>query len=235
MRLATVLAVLLTAGVSFGQQVRVTTPHGAGSGIAVAQRDGKTLVLTCNHIPSQQPYPNAPYPLAPYPLEVGIEVGGKKLKGKAIGGCEKADLCLVIVDAELPVVPLAKRDVLVGEKVRHYGNRSKDASGVALEPEARPSSGFVATCAAISGDSGAGVFNEKGEICAIICGRVDVPETAPARGCAVSAIHPIVGRVAPQFLDPTLKKRMIQVEQTVMGMDGKTFTRVIEREEYYRD
>lgn len=232
MRLVSVVLLLLLGSNASGQQVRVSTPAGAGSGIAVAQREGKTLVLTCNHIPADRDPFTGRFPLAPYPLPCDVEAGGKKLKGTAIGGCEKADLCIVIVDGLVPVVPLAKRDALVGEKIQHWGNRSKHATGVALEvdPSDPLSFQFLSTCAAISGDSGAGVYNSDGEICAIICGRIGMPEDAPARGCAVSGIRPILSRIAPQFENPNMKKRTVQVEQTIQGADGKTFTRIITRD-----
>ena len=183
-----------------------------GSGTCIASENGASLVLTCNHVFAEQPYPGAPFPLAAYPLAAWVTHGGTEYKAVALAGDERSDLALVIVDAPLPVARIAASDPPEGAAVRHYGRTSKETSGKVLPLRTEytsPAARFTFTAAAIEGDSGAGVFNEDGELVAVVCGRIRSEATAPGRGTTVSIVRTVVtthsGRLA---LFPRLRAKL---------------------------
>lgn len=167
----------------------------SGSGVCVATDGTRSLVLTCNHIFAEQPAPGAPFPLADYPLAVIVlgldETVGEVYRGKAVAGLADHDLALVVVEGKLPALPLASKDSPVGTEVRHRGIGSGWTRGKVLPAGcvAPACSTFVATAQAIPGDSGSGVYNLKGEVVALTCGRIAWAIDAPLRGTPVSALR----------------------------------------------
>lgn len=192
MRLWTMLVVLGTAGNVCAQDVGVSIEKYGGSGVAIAQKNDKTLVVSCNHIFAEQ-LPNGQYPLADYPMDAAVWHKGKVFVGHAVGGCEKGDIAFIVVDGKIPVAPLAEKDALPGEAVWNYGKKSKGAPGVThLTDFNAPSHKFIASFTSISGDSGGRACNARGEVVAIICGRVAQPEGTPARGVPASYIRTLI-------------------------------------------
>lgn len=184
-----------------------------GSGTCIASEGGKSLVLTCNHVWSEQSSPGAPFPLGSYPLFGEVRHDGKTYSATAIAGDADADLALVVVDAPLPVARIATQTPAVGAKVRHYGMTSKDTSGEVLPARTDISAAahqFAFTTSAIPGDSGAGVFDERGELVAVVCGRTGMATSAPARGPSVTVIRSVVVHHTRAFphLFPRLRDRL---------------------------
>lgn len=169
------------------------------SGVCIGSDGRQSLVLTNNHLFSNQPFPGAEFPLGNYPLAGKVESLDEKqtFAARGVGGDTEADLALVIVEGNLLSAPLSLQDAPEGTVVRHYGIGSKFSSGVVLAAiMGQPKSRFAATLRAVSGDSGAGIFDPLGQIVAINCGRHGMAENAPLRGTPVSAVHPVLRRLA---------------------------------------
>jgi hypothetical protein len=236
---ALVLAALAPAAAA--QDVEVTTPtapgvSSAGSGVCVASRDGRSIVLTCEHV----------FGPGPFPRPAEVRHGGKTYRAACVGACGDTDVAVVVVHATLPAAQLADADARAGEAVTHNGRKSGPAAGVVLPYRTEyveAKAHFAATLPSISGDSGAAVYDAAGKVVSLVCGRTGVGAGDPMRGAPLSAIKRAVARVAPDATDfPTnhgpdeLPKApaqavpaTVRVEQTVVGADGKLFTRVVER------
>lgn len=177
---------------------------GSGTCIKVDAVNKKSLVLSNNHVFAFQPGPGAPFPLADYPLaEVEVTDLDKveRWKAQAVAGDLDGDLSFVVVDAVLVAAVLANEDAPKGEKVWHKGMGSGGSTGEVLadlgyrEPCAR----FAATLKAINGDSGSGIFDSKGLLVGVTCGRFGVDERAPLRGTQVSHVKLAWKRVRDQL------------------------------------
>src|SRR5579871_6527844 len=100
---AGLIALSATAADPSPSCVRVMRDNAAGSGTVIHCADGKSCVLSNNHVFADQPYPGAPFPRAPYPIPAAVQTrDGKLLRGVAIDGDADADLALVVIDGELP-------------------------------------------------------------------------------------------------------------------------------------
>lgn len=138
------------------------------SGTAV-RTDGKsTLVVTCNHCLAEQLRPGGAFPRGSYPLpcEVRDLDTSNPRKAVAVDGDPDTDLCLVVCDAVLPVVPLARVAPKAGETCWHFGFSSGPSVGRVLLSDdsgrVHPNDSFCSSCTSIPGDSGAGIFTASG-------------------------------------------------------------------------
>lgn len=159
---------------------RQLVSHGdAGSGTVIASEGGKSLVLTCAHVIEG---------------DGGITVthAGKVYPAKYLGGStvrwvntstiqvDGPDLALVVVYAELPAVEIGSEPE-TGARVRlfGFGGRLGDHGFVAKLGQVIAGPAFTKptltyTASTTSGDSGAGVFNEAGELIGVHTGRSGV-------------------------------------------------------------
>lgn len=182
--------------------VRVSWKQWSASGTCIASEDGKSLILTCNHLFYEQPYAGAPFQLGAYPLTSTVTVRGKTYTATAIAGDADADLALVEVDAVLPVADIAPELPQSGSKVQHYGLGSGGGVGKVLPVPtnvSRPSMMFLYDAKSDSGDSGAGVFDEFGRLCAVHCGRDGTARSSPSRGTPVTSVRVVVKQHTPRL------------------------------------
>jgi V8-like Glu-specific endopeptidase len=180
------------APVDSAVHIKVETETGAsyGSGTVVACENEKSLILSCAHV------------IYGPDRKVTITLKGKKYAAKWLAGSavkevanpdgtksleiDGPDLCLLVVDAELPVATVGKTAVADGDKVHQWGfagGRLKFGpfykTGVVTEAE-----GIWSTADARGGDSGSGLFNDDNELIGVVHARpVDVDEPA---GLAIS-------------------------------------------------
>lgn len=174
--------------------------HG-GSGTVIWSEDGYSLVLTNHHI-----------------TDCGRDTGGRcrvtmpdgrVFEGQCMSFDRESDLGLVWVRGELPVARVSRTDVSPGTRLRHWGRTSRYTEGRALG-----SAGFVnhdsrhtwkGTYSSVPGDSGAGLFNDDGELCGVNWGyepgsgsALFVP-VARIRVYVVDAAGPRFGRLRDGF------------------------------------
>ncbi len=138
-----------------------------GSGTVVACEQGKSLIVTNKHV-----------------VEDGdgsfsISNGGKSYTGRLLTVDSKADLAVIVVDAELPVAPLAIEEPAAGTKVIQWGCDSrgrlvmveKYGEVVGAKPRIDNMGDLLTTIDAYEGDSGSGVFNFEGRVVGITWGK----------------------------------------------------------------
>lgn len=145
--------------------------HG-GSGTVVACEDGKSLVLTNRHVVDN-------------PGSASITVKDKTYAATVLAMDSKADLAILLVKAELPVVEIAESEPATGEPVRQWGRdwhgQGKPifktgkyigvTAGVRTDGSAYT---YETTIDSISGDSGCGIFDRTGRLVAVNWGRPNV-------------------------------------------------------------
>lgn len=145
----------------------------AGTGTIVACEDGRSLVLTNAHVAAV----DAAYTVT----HAGRVHAARYLAGSPVDRLGPAlidvrgpDLAVLVVDAELPAAPVADEAPARGERVRLWGFGGRLGVEGALEKVGRavglarftvPT--FSYTARTISGDSGSGVFNDRGELVAV--------------------------------------------------------------------
>lgn len=183
-----------------------------GCGTCIASEDGKSLVLTCNHIFDERQGETAPYPLAAV-----VTHRGKEYRATAVSGEYPADLALLVVDGALPVARIATVPAAPGDRIVHYGNTSgsgpSGSPGVVVPHRpnyVNPSCHFEWRGKAIEGDSGAGIFNTRGELVAVVCGRTANDPSSNGRGAPITAITVSIKQRAPFRLFPRLRDRLEQ-------------------------
>lgn len=158
--------------------VAVHRPGGVtagGSGTVIGGEGGVSLVLTNAHVVRDGAHPievahggkayPATYVAGSRVSTVAATAGGEQI---AIDG---PDLALLAVAADLPAADLAADDPTTGTRLYVYGRTSGPQRGAAA--------GYVfsagelaSTYTSANGDSGAGVFNEAGELVAVHGGQV---------------------------------------------------------------
>lgn len=141
--------------------VRVSCGNGSGSGTVIWSADGRSVILTAAHVAVIGPEPR-------------VRGGGKWHVGKLLARDSAADLAAILVEVELPAVPVAEVPPKIGATVEMYGVTSLWSKGT-IE---RESGGvFLLGCDggaceySDSGDSGGGVFCH-GELVGVHCGKM---------------------------------------------------------------
>lgn len=212
-----------------------TTPAGVtegGSGTVIACENGKSLVVTNNHVLS--PGKDRFGRFLPTPAGTGAVVkhAGKRHPGTVLASSQDRDLCAVLVDADLPAAPLATDGAPVGSKVTRYGIGTGEQTGTVVPHDpsyTNPSMHFVVRGRSESGDSGSAYFNARGELVAVHCGK---DAAGNPRGTPVVYVRVWVREVAgPKFprlrellahaakraidwlFDSVLKRRRVEVVQ----------------------
>jgi hypothetical protein len=171
--------------------VTVWVGNSGGSGVCVACEDGLSLVLTNRHITGGA-------------RSATVTSGGVTRPAVVVAVHPGDDLALVVVRAELPVAALAAADPRDGEAVRLYGYAWNGQGKLVLkEGKASTPDGphFRSTLAPVSGDSGGGVFNDRGELVSVNHGFEGTYERrGPQLGVRLSTIRAFVReRVADRF------------------------------------
>lgn len=151
---------------------------GYGSGTVIGCKDGKSLILTAAHVchSASEKFTvtlNKKEYKASY--LIGSKVTMKQTKPNEIElEIEGPDIALLVVDAELPVVTLSKKELKKGDRIHQWGF----ASGEISEFGAFYKTGFVAVPDAIwstadsrRGDSGCGLFNDANELVGMVHAR----------------------------------------------------------------
>lgn len=147
----------------------------SGSGTCIACENGQSLVLTNNHIFSDQPRPGAQFPAARCPVNGSVRPRGDSHSYPAacVAADPDADLAILVAEVEMPVAELADDNAPVGTQVRHWGCGSGGGSGRVLDPGGMmgPAGRFASSAPSINGDSGAGLFDADGRLVAVNWGR----------------------------------------------------------------
>lgn len=147
--------------------VSVVTIHGAGSGTVVA-KDGETrYVLTNKHVVSATD------------KKVWVIYDRKRYDAKFIKAHPDVDLALVSVQIDAEPVVLAATEPKEGDEIKHFGKATGPQEGkVTGWTNFQSSDGVVMDSSVFSvpGDSGAGLFNSKGQLVSVHYGRKGPPE-----------------------------------------------------------
>lgn len=176
-----------------------------GSGVCIATEGGKSVVLTNNHIFSDQHHPAGGFRDDIYPLPATVVVGGKEHKAVALSADRDADVCVVIVDAELVPAKVADSLPAPGAKVWRNGNGSGYQVCKVIDSEASADRlGFVVEGKSESGDSGSAYFNEANEFVALHCGK---DAAGRPRGTPVTVVKTVTKTRTP-LLFPRLRARL---------------------------
>ncbi len=90
MRAILTACLLAIAAPAAAQDVEVTVPTGpgvssGGSGVCVASRDGRSIVLTCEHV------------VGGFPRAATVRHGGKDYPAECVGGCHFTDVAVLVV------------------------------------------------------------------------------------------------------------------------------------------
>src|SRR5688572_112948 len=165
-----------------------------GSGTTISSKKGKSYILTCRHGFEEHGDD----------FHFLVRNRGKTYRATLEGLCQKADLALLSVEAELPHVDLAEKDPKAGDRVVQYGfpnvrTSTQDGRLSVIAGPVKPKVGKVVeqegfgvydfyTCSlfltsyrAEKGDSGAAVLNRDGRVVGVC---VTAPSFAPkSSGC----------------------------------------------------
>jgi hypothetical protein len=180
----------------------------AGTGTCIASEGGKSLVVTNAHVVEGTRAPCV------------VVNGGKEWRAQVLATARDYsrrdwDLALVVVDGELPVAPVAAEEPAPGERIRIYGFGGRMGSqGPALKTGAWLGRTFNAdnvnaTNQTISGDSGSGWFNDRGELVAVHWGnngRAWGVPLQPVRTFARERGGPLFPRLAAFLADRKAKR-----------------------------
>lgn len=176
-----------------GPCFQVWWAKGGGSATCVACEDGKSLLLTNNHVFSEVKE-NGQFVRADYPIRVTVGTldGKKAYSGVAVDGVPgyDGDLAAVVVLGELIPAVIADKDPPVGSKVRHLGIGSNGSIGEVLQPEdsgSFTSWNFKSTLSSLPGDSGAGVFYND-MLIAVTSGNCSTDYRGPLCGAPLGAV-----------------------------------------------
>ncbi len=196
---------------------RICVDHGnskaCGSGTPVHCEDGKTTILTNAHV----------VPLADKDKPITVVVAGRSYTAKYLEGSEVVnvgpnqievkgpDLCLLQIDYEIGHVALAEEPVPVGGQVWQFGY-----GGVQVNQGPTVKSGIVvksrysetvltSTLNTVSGDSGSGVFNTRGELCGVTWGSDGQSQQMAVE---VTTVRTFLARTPLKTLFPRLAARI---------------------------
>ena len=133
-----------------------------GSGTPIHTEGGKSLILTNDHV----------VPPTVANASITVEISGNTYPAKYVTGTGGSpDLCLLSIDVEVMPVTIADSAPLVGEEVWQWGyggvREVRNVPPIARGGNINPPNQFVtptitASYIPVSGDSGSGVFNQKG-------------------------------------------------------------------------
>lgn len=152
------------------------TKFSAGSGTVIACEGKKSLILTAAHV------------IPDGKADITVTLKGKDYVGKYLTGSkvtvtetgltiDGADLALIVVDAELPVTPLAKEMVKKGDRVHQWGfcggpHHAKRGPYYKTGKVDDVDEEFaIASPDARRGDSGCALCNDKNEIIGVVVRR----------------------------------------------------------------
>jgi hypothetical protein len=144
--------------------VRVKVGDKCGSGTCVWRAaDGVvSVVATNNH------FDNTGH------ADAVVTHGTKTLYGSILPGDKGADVALVVVAGDIPAAEVRRTPVTVGENVWHKGGGSGGGAGkVVFAQPSTHQTAFRTTASSTSGDSGAGIFDERNRLVAVHAGRYD--------------------------------------------------------------
>jgi len=141
--------------------VRVRQGSAQGSGTVIWSESGRSVVLTAKHVVED-------------PGELTVRGNGKTYPATLLGRDESADLAALLVEADLPAVPVAAADPLDGAEVMMVGMTSLWSKG-RIDRREQWQGGETYLLGggyeSDSGDSGGGVF-AGGELVGVHCGKV---------------------------------------------------------------
>lgn len=150
--------------------VSVVTTGGSGSGTVVLRDGDKAVILTNKHVVLDED--------KKVEDKLWVLKDGKRYNATVIKVHEKSDIALVSATISLPAVTIATVKPLKGDKIRHFGKATGPQEGTVdgwtefvYEGMAMNSLIF-----SVPGDSGAGIFNEKGQLVGVHFGRRGRPK-----------------------------------------------------------
>lgn len=139
---------------------RITVGNSLGSGVAIASRDGQTLILTAWHV-----------------VQDGGDCTVSGKPAKVVGMDAVWDIAAIVVNEVLPIAHLSNRQPVIGDTMTVCGFGSGDyleSTGQVVKfysPMDAPEPDFVAmTTVARPGDSGGPLFYMDGSVGAILFG-----------------------------------------------------------------
>lgn len=177
----------------------------AGGGTCVWSGEGESIVLTNNHIFSEQHHPQGGFRDDVYPQKATVAAGGKSYKATAVAADRSADICVVVVEGRIAAAPIASELPAPGDVVWRSGMGSGFQKCRVVTAEASADSmGFNVVGKSESGDSGSGYFNERDELVAVHCGKNTVNQP---RGTPVTVAKTVVKTRTP-LLFPRLRERI---------------------------
>lgn len=167
------------------------TPDGSsGSGTVVSAKGGRSLVVTCNHIFSGTRHPDGGFVDTVYPQACKVRANNKWHAGTAVAGNRTSDLAVIVVEAELATVSVARVSPAIGTEIWRDGMGTGYQGGTVLAPtkgfESHPNFSLTNSSRSGSGDSGAGYFNGAGELVGVHCGADTIGR---ARGTAAPFVN----------------------------------------------
>lgn len=190
----------------------------AGSGTPISCENGKTVIVTNAHVVPKHKK-NQP---------ITVHVSGRKFPATYRDGSEVTyytdpetgkpmvkvhgdDLAFLEIDAELGYVELADEAPKIGEQVWQFGyggaqmNEGPIVKFGTVLPSNHVEPTMVNTIHSVSGDSGSGVFNTRGELVGVTWGSNETKLTA----CAVplESVRKFSGRPLLSKLFPRLSER----------------------------
>lgn len=187
--------------------VRVPTGNGAtdcGTGSVVWSEAGKSFIVTNKHVVVGKRSPDG--------MTVTVNATGKTYPARFVDWSAEGDVALLEVDSELPAVVIGWNPS-IGERTTHYGNRTGPQVGTVRGFEETATSGngthpwagwiMRGTHVGASGDSGAGVFNDRGELVAVLWGG----HSGDAHAAPVYVVRRLLSRVAGRTF-PRLAARL---------------------------
>lgn len=190
--------------------VRVNVGTAGGSGTVIASEDGKSLVLTNQHV-------------AAHAGNVSVNHKGKDFNATLLSTNAGDDLALLLVDVELPAAVMADAEPDVGTEVEQWGydwrgqgkwiHKTGKYKGVTNFT----SEAIETSIESISGDSGCGIFNKAGQLVAVNWGRHEWGGQLGTRLKKVVAFLKAAPTRAFNRLNTRLNKVVTKVKEAVTG------------------
>lgn len=150
--------------------VRIEVPLGhnrstGGSGTVIACRNERSLVVTCKHVVGKKD------------AYVRVHTSGRSHDGVVIAVCANDDIAIVYVVGDLPSVAVADRAPQRRDRVSQvgypFGSGPVRRSGEVIGQMGTAETGAPVIAMSMrvdQGDSGSGVFNDCGELVAVVWG-----------------------------------------------------------------